>query len=460
MSPMEINEKKVVVVGLAKTGRAAARFLREQGAVVTVTDTRSSDDLSAEIREMESLGVTVAAGGHPPQVWEGAELAVTSPGVAWDAPVLVEARERNIEVISELELAFRYIKGVVLAVTGTNGKSTTTALLAHLLERCGLRVTVGGNLGTPLIELLAEDSVETHHVVECSSFQLEGTTTFRPHVAVLLNLTPDHLDRHGDFDTYLEAKAKIFAQQTDADFAVLNADDPEVLRSAIGARARVVPFRREGTASGGLWVEGQHVRNGMMGKADAWLDVSTLPLRGPHNVENTMAACAAALAIGCPLDRIGPALEGFQPLPHRLEPLGSVKGVLFVNDSKATNVESVVRAVESFSGGVHLILGGRDKGGDWDKLRVPAAGRVRQLLLIGESAGVIAQTLDGAAPMEMAADIQEAVRVAMSRSSAGDVILLSPGCASFDMFRSFEHRGDSFREAFGALQEDQHAQAG
>ena len=449
------NDRKVAVVGLGRTGLDVTRFLRGLGARVSTTDDAPLDRIRGAIEAVESLGASFHPASQRNDLWDNAALCVSSPGVPWHAPVLEEARSRGIEVVSELELSARFVQGTLIAITGTNGKSTTTELLAHLLRSCGLPAIAGGNLGRPLCHMLEEDAASMHHVVECSSFQLQGCTAFRPHVAVFLNFSPNHLDHHASLDEYLRAKMRIFQSQGPEDYAVCNIEDPAVREHTRTLRARPIPYgvgNAARAAATGLWLQDGQIWTAFGDGPRAWLETETIPLPGAHNVENVMAAGAAALALGCPMDRLREAVTDFRALAHRQEPVAEVRGVRFVDDSKATNVEAVRTAVRAFPEGVHLILGGRDKGGDWESLRPDVQAHVRGLYLIGESAGLIAQALEGSAPMQMCGTMKDAVETAWDAANQGETVLLSPGCASFDMFRDYAHRGEVFAEAARELE--------
>jgi len=448
------EDRPVAVIGLGRTGVAAARLLRRLGARPLATDDAPDGPAAPALHVLKEAGGRFFPPDGRGALWEEADLCVASPGVPWRAPVLEEARRAGLEVISELELASRFVRGSMVAVTGTNGKSTTTALTAHLLEACGLRAPAGGNLGTPLSDLLEQDGPEVHHVVECSSFQLMGCTTFRPRVAVLLNVTPDHLDWHASMEEYVEAKRRIFLRQQAGDTAVWNARDSLVAGIVAGVRADLLPFGLSRRSSGGrpsFWVEEEALWTDLDGEARAWCPAAEVPLAGPHNLENVMASAAAAATLGCPLERLREALPSFRALPHRMERVLERRGVAFVDDSKATNVAAARCAVLSFAGGLHLVLGGRDKGGDWEGLRADLGGRVRRIYLLGEAAGLIAGALEGVAPMQTCASIEEAVSAAWAEAGPGDTVLLAPGCASQDMFRDYAERGEVFAAAARGL---------
>ncbi len=444
---MEFRGKRVTVVGLARSGVAACKALAERGARVRGTDRLPREQLRADLAGLEARGVALAIGGHRAEDFLDADLIVISPGVPSDMVLLAEARSRGIPVWAEVELASRLTPARFLGISGTNGKSTTTSLLGAMLEAARFPVVVAGNIGTALCEVVPALGPSHWVVAELSSFQLETIVSFRPHVAVLLNLAPDHLDRYAEVEEYYAAKARIFLNQTPEDFAVLNADDPPTLERARGVRSQPRLFSRLRTVGDGAFVrDGRLVvrRNGRTEKA---CGVSEIRIQGLHNLENSLAAAAAASVIGVPPSAIGDALKRFPGLPHRLELVGEAGGVRYVNDSKGTNVGAVVKSLESYAGGVILIAGGKDKGGVFAPLRPLVAARVKTLLLLGQARDTIRAQLAGACPIEEVPTLEAAVRRAAELGTPGDTVLLSPACASFDMFRDFEHRGDVFREA-------------
>ena len=448
---MEFRGKRVTVVGLARSGVAACKALADRGARVQGTDRLARETLRGDLAVLESRGVGLATGGHRAEDFLGADLIVISPGVPSDMDLLAQARARGIPVWAEVELASRLTPARFLGITGTNGKSTTTSLLGAMLEAAGFPAVVAGNIGTALCEVVTTLGPSHWVVAELSSFQLETIVAFRPHVAVLLNLAPDHLDRYANAADYYAAKARIFLNQTPEDFAVLNADDPATLEWARGLRSQTHLFSRTRTVGDGAFVRDGRLVIRREGRTEAACGVAEIRIQGLHNLENSLAAAAAAAAIGVPAAAIGDALKCFPGLPHRLELVAEAGGVRYVNDSKGTNVGAVVKSLESYAGGVILIAGGKDKGGDFAPLRPLVEARVKTLLLLGQARDAIRAQLAGACPMEEAPTLDAAVRRAAEIATAGDTVLLSPACASFDMFRDFEHRGDVFREAVLAL---------
>jgi UDP-N-acetylmuramoylalanine--D-glutamate ligase len=441
-----LRDRTVAVVGLARSGLAAARLLHAAGARVVATDLKPLEALDPEVRALGDLGVRLLTGGVHPEAVEGAALVVVSPGVPLDSPQLTPARRAGIPVIGELELAWRATEAEALAITGTNGKTTTTALTGALLSEQPRPVVVAGNIGTPLAARALQVPPEALLVLEVSSFQLEASESFHPRLAAVLNVTPDHLDRHGTFAAYLEAKARIFRHQTAADCAVLNADDEAARALAGRTRATVVWFSRRQPLAHGVFVQDAWIMARLNDHLEAICPLAEIPLRGAHNVENVLAATACALWVGLAPAAIRRAIGRFRAVPHRLEFVREVGGVHFYNDSKATNVASTLRALESFPEPIVLIAGGVGKGQDFAPLAAAARDRVRHAVVLGQDGPRLAAALEAAGvPVSRVASLRDAVVRAREHARAGDVVLLSPACASFDMFRHFEHRGDVFR---------------
>lgn len=444
--------KTVSVVGLAKSGVAAARLIRRLGGRVLASDSSPLEALPEEARGLERLGCALWAGGHPDAAFVGADLIVVSPGVPLELPALVAMRARGVPIIGELELAWRVMEADVIAITGTNGKTTTTTLTGELLRTQVRPVLVGGNIGTPLAEHALEFPGDGIVIAEVSSFQLDAVDRFRPRVGAILNITPDHLDRHGTFERYLEAKARIFANQTPTDCAVLNADDP--VTAGLGGRARghVMWFSRLTTLTHGVFIYDGWIVAKLNGSTERICPVTEITLRGQHNVENVLAATACALWTGASPSAIRRGIAAFRGVAHRIERVHDDRGVVYYNDSKGTNVDSTIKALESFSEPVILIAGGKGKGQDFGPLAEAARGRVRRAILIGQDRVRIRAALEPAGiPAEDAESMDDAVRRAREAARVGDVVLLSPACASFDMFRNFEHRGDVFKSVVRAL---------
>ena len=461
--------RRVLVVGLARSGTAAARALAERGTTVIATDRRPEGEL-AMVEDLEARGVEVRAGKDDLRLLERVDVVVASPGVPPTAPLLARADEKGIPVVGELELAFQLSRAPWVAITGTNGKSTTTALAGELFRATGRPTRVCGNIGVAATEealLAPEDGVI---VAEVSSFQLERVVSFRPHVAVLLNLTPDHLDRHGSLEVYAALKARVFARQGAGDLAVLNADDPETVgwagRFGLGAQVAYIRRGERGLATpesgplaeaiaraDGAWVDREErIVRAWEGHKDVLLPVSKLKVPGPHNVSNALAAVAATLPFAAKAKDLAKALAAFPGLAHRLEPLGEVDGIAFYNDSKATNVDSMRTALAAFPGPLVVIAGGRDKKGDWASLEALAGDRIGRLVLIGEAADTIARAWKRVRSVRAGGLDDAALQaLAAAKELGGAPVVLSPGCASFDMFRDFEDRGERFREAVAKL---------
>jgi UDP-N-acetylmuramoylalanine--D-glutamate ligase len=452
---MELKDKRVLVVGLGKSGVASALFLKARGARVTVSDAKSGDELRNEIPALLDHGITVETGGHGERTFREQDLIVVSPGVPVDAPLLQQARALGEMVIGEIELAAQFLPGPIVAITGSNGKTTTTTLTGEILTAGGLPTLVGGNIGTPAISLAERATQETAIVLEVSSFQLETIQTFRPKVAVVLNVTPDHLDRHKAFETYVNAKARIFENQRGEDFAVLNEDDATCVAMAARTRGKVFWFSRLKAVKQGAGVRDGKIlfRDGSSEKSQREIMlVSEIPLKGAHNLENVLAAVCAGALMGCVPENIRQAVRDFKAVEHRLEFVATIGGVDYYNDSKATNVDATIKALESFPANIHLILGGKDKGSDYSVLNNLLQQRVKRVYTIGAAAEKIESQI-GSAKVEIvrAATLENAVCKANAMAVAGDVVLLAPACASFDQFKSYEHRGQVFKEVVSGL---------
>ena len=442
----------VLVLGLARSGLAAARFAAARGAKVTVADRRDEAALGDSVRQARAAGATVRAGGHPPDLARQAGLVILSPGVPAAVPIVEEARRLGVPVWAEIELAFRFCRGRVLGITGSNGKSTTTSMAGTILRTAGIPGGVGGNLGVPFTELLAVDSPDALHAVELSSFQLETIETFHAAAAAILNLSPDHMDRYPTFDAYAAAKARLFTSQLPDEAAILNHDDAESQRFVPLVQGRAFRFSTRSEVDAGAFVrDGRIVLRTQGAEADV-MAAADLPVPGEHNLANAMAAALACRLCGCPPQAIAAGLRAFRSLPHRLEFVASFDGVDFYNDSKATNLDATLRALRSFPARrIHLLLGGRDKGADWESAAREIARHAHTVLLVGEATPVIGAALGAAIATRECGTIGAAVRVAFDLAAPGDVVLLAPGCASFDQYRNFEERGLDFRGAVEAL---------
>jgi UDP-N-acetylmuramoylalanine--D-glutamate ligase len=442
---------RVLVVGLGRSGVGAAKVLAPVAARVIASDEKRLEELDPAARQLGDLGVEVRGGEQRPALLERVDLLIRSPGVPWAAPLVAAAREAGIEVIGELELAYRLLAtDRVVAVTGSNGKSTTTALLGEIFRRAREEVVVAGNIGVALTAVVAELEPTTTVVAEVSSFQLEDVATFKPHVGVLLNLAPDHLDRHGSPAAYYRTKWRLFENQDAGDYAVLNADDAPSAESD-KLRAAVLLFGERAAPGPGVWLEDGDVKYVVRGRRGTLLAASEVRLPGPHNLSNAMAAACASLAVDVPAAAVAEALATFEGLPHRLEFAREVAGVRYVNDSKATNVASALAALASFDGPVVLIAGGKSKGEDYAALASAARGKVRAAILYGAAQEELAAAFAGVVPLERAATVEEAVAKAAAAARPGDTVLLSPACTSWDQYRDFEERGDDFKRAVADL---------
>ena len=441
---VELKGKRVLVVGLARTGMATSLFCAERGARVSATDTRSENELREAVAKLRAAGVHCELGGHADALFLAQDLIVPSPGVPADEPRLLAARAAGILIWSEIELASRFLRGKLIGITGANGKTTVTSLVAHILRSAGFSTISAGNIGTPLISCVDESRDATVTVAELSSFQLELTETFRPNIAVFLNLTPDHLDRHHTMEAYGAAKAKIFANQTERDAAVLNADDALTTPYA-PPLPRVYWFsRKQRVAQGAFVKDGQIIFRGD-GEERAILRVEDIPLVGAHNVENVLASVCAAKLAGADVRHIADAIRNFAGVEHRLEFVAEIGGVRYYNDSKATNVDAAQKALQSFPGRVLIILGGKDKAGDYAALREDLHQRATLALLIGSAAEKIAGQISSSVATERAETLDRALELAAQAARPGDIVLLAPACASFDQFENYEHRGRVFR---------------
>jgi UDP-N-acetylmuramoylalanine--D-glutamate ligase len=453
---MDLRRKRLLVVGLARTGIAAARFLHRHGAFVRATDQAAETRLGPELAELRAMGIALELGGHSAGVFADAEMIVLSPGVPHTLPTLQAARRRGIPVIGETELAARFIRQPIVAVTGTNGKTTTTELVGAMLAASGRRVFVGGNIGRPLIGYVDAGMEAEIVVAEVSSFQLDTIETFRPAVGVLLNISADHLDRYPDFAAYAASKMRLFANQEPQDVAILNAGDPLIAAQAGAVRARKLFFNSPDPGPGAR-LDGRRLTLRRPGRATVALDLARFRLRGAHNAENAAAAALAALAAGASPAGIQSALDAFTPGAHRLETVAVIDGVEYVNDSKATNVDAVRRALECFAAPVVLIMGGVDKGGDFGLLRDEVRRRGRGLVLLGAGREALRAALGGLVPTREADSMPAAVQAARALAVDGGAVLLAPGCASFDLYANYQERGEDFRRAVLALRPGRNA---
>lgn len=448
---MDLKNKKVLVVGLARSGRAASEFLARQGARVTANDASAHAVPAAEIEALKRTGINVVAGEHPEELFLSSDVIVVSPGVPLSIESLRRARQAGVRIIGEVELASWFLKGKLVGVTGSNGKTTTTTLIGELLSEGGISTAVGGNIGTPLISLVEASRAGGITVAELSSFQLEAIERFRAHVAVLTNVTPDHLDRYDSFASYARAKERIFENQTADDLAVLNADDPVAMEMRPRIRSRVRLFSSKKQLEEGIFVRDSAIVSRKSGEENALVQKAGIKLLGEHNLQNVMAALAVGLECGVAVESLRSTISRFQGVEHRLEPVTTIHGVRFFNDSKATNVDAAEKAILSFSGRLILILGGKDKDGDFTVLAPLIRERVDHVLLIGAASDKIARQLQGVCPMTRCASMRDAVRIGFRFGRPGSTVLLAPACASFDMFDNYEHRGRIFKQEALAL---------
>ena len=448
---IELRNKRVLVVGLARTGVATALFCATRGAHVTATDTRTEKELGDTITALRKAGVALELGGHRQELILDADLIIPSPGVPADASLLQFARSKGVTIWSEIELAYRFLKGRLIGITGSNGKTTTTSLIEHILRSAGFSTILAGNIGTPLISCVERFSEKTVAVAELSSFQLELIEKFRPSISVFLNLTPDHLDRHHTLESYGAAKARIFENQTESDSAVLNADDPGTTPYA-PAKPQLFWFSRKQRVAQGAFVKESEILFRREGAEEAILKLSDIPLVGAHNVENVLAATAATRLAGAEPAAIAKGVRSFAGVEHRLEFVAEIGGVRFYNDSKATNVDATLKALDAFAGRILIILGGKDKGSDYTVLQAPLREKAILALLVGAAADKIEKQIAGSVAIEQAGTLERAVETAAHAARAGDVVLLAPACASFDQFQNYEHRGRVFKELVHQLE--------
>jgi len=456
---MDVKGKRVLVVGLGKSGIASALFLADRGARVAVSDTKSEEELHHEIPQLLDRGIGVEAGYHGERTFKEQELIVISPGVPSDVPQLEQARQAGIPVIGEVELAARYLKGKIVAITGSNGKTTTTTLAGEIIIASGQKTLVGGNIGTPAISFVETATDDTWIVLEVSSFQLETIETFHPKIAVVLNVTPDHLDRHHTFANYAAAKARIFENQTGDDFAVLNADDATCVAMADKTKAAVSWFSRQHLVERGAYVRGDDIVWRDAGREQLIMPVTEIGLKGAHNVENVLAGICAGMLAGVDPPDIRRVVANFKAVEHRLEYVATIRGVEYYNDSKATNVDAAIKALESFAGGIHLILGGKDKGSDYSVLNSLLEQRVKRVYTIGAAAAKIESQIKGTKVVS-SGTLDQAVRRASEAATPGDTVLLAPACASFDQFISYEHRGRVFKDLVRQIESRELQQTG
>lgn len=452
-APIELKNKRVLVVGMARTGVATALFCAAHGAAVTVSESRNEADPGISTDVLDGAGAVLELGGHQEKTFLQQDLIIPSPGVPADFPLLLAARKKGVPIWSEVELAYRFLRGRLIGITGSNGKTTTTSLVDHILKTASFPTLLAGNIGTPLISCVERTSHETIAVVELSSFQLELTDTFRPDISVFLNLTPDHLDRHGSMQAYGAAKAQIFTNQTEQDAAILNADDAATTPYA-PTRPRLFWFSRKQRVVQGTFLRGDEIVYREDGKEESVLSRKDIPLVGDHNLENVLAAVAVARIAGASAHAIAEGVRSFKGVEHRLEFVAEISGVRYYNDSKATNVDATLKALDAFPGRILVILGGKDKGSDYKLLQKSLREKAILALLIGAAAEKIESQISGSVAIERAGTLERAVQIASSAARAGDIVLLAPACASFDQFQNYEHRGRVFKELVHQLAQD------
>jgi UDP-N-acetylmuramoylalanine--D-glutamate ligase len=451
---MSYKGKTVLVVGAARSGLAAARFLLALGARVILTDTKGEDlfvSTIAPLREIKPGELVLELGGHRKESFHSCDFVVVSPGVPLALPDFDLSRRAGIPILAEVELASRHLQGKIIGITGSNGKTTTTALVFELLTGAGLKAHLAGNIGTPLIEFAPESTSDDLFAVELSSFQLEGIDRFRPAIGSILNLTPDHMDRYAGFEEYIAAKQRIFMNQEPADYGVLNADDPRTAAMASNITARPMLFSRLNPITSGAFVRNGRVIFRGEGHETDLFDTNAISLKGGHNLENVLAACTMAILAGAAPQSLEESVRKFKGVEHRIEWVAEIDGVQYYNDSKATNVDATIKALEAFPGDIILIAGGRDKAGDFTVLNSLVREKVKHLVVIGEAAGKIRAALSAATDVSQAQSMAEAVSICRQKATPGGVVLLAPACASFDMFQNYEHRGRVFKDAVRAL---------
>ena len=454
---IELQGKRILVVGLARTGVATALFCVKRGAVVTATESRQQTEIGEPVAELLAAGVILELGGHQEKTFLQQDLIIPSPGVPADSPLLQAARTRNVTIWSEIELAYRFLNGRLIGITGSNGKTTTTSLIEHILKTAGVPTILAGNIGTPLISCVERTTAETVTVAELSSFQLELIETFRPNISVFLNLTPDHLDRHHTLEAYAAAKARIFENQTASDAAILNADDPATTQLA-PSRPKMFWFSRRQRVTQGAFLRGEDIVFRREGEEETLLKTGDMSLAGGHNVENVLAAVAASRLAGASPSAIAHGVRSFAGVEHRLEFVAEIGGVRYYDDSKATNVDATLKALDAFPGRILIVLGGKDKGSDYTVLQGPLREKALLALLIGAAAEKIEKQIAGSVAIERAETLERAVETAYRAARPGDVVLLAPACASFDQFKNYEHRGKVFKALVHDL--ELHAPAG
>jgi UDP-N-acetylmuramoylalanine--D-glutamate ligase len=443
---LNFRGKKIAVLGLARSGIAAAKLAAKMGAKIILSDSKTKVELGDKLKEIKNKNIEIETGGHSEKILKGTDLIILSPGIEPDIPVLKKATLKGIPVLSEVEIAWQLLKTPLIAITGTNGKTTTTTLIGEIIKNSGREVQVAGNIGTPLTSIVGKISSRGIVVAEISSFQLETIDKFKPWISLILNITPDHLDRYPNMNEYIKAKERVFENQDAENFLILNADDPLASSMAGKAKCRVVFFSRRKKLKQGIFVKDNNIISLLDDKPQFSCPVDSIKLPGPHNLENVLAAVAAALLSGVVHKAIKKTISSFNGVEHRLELIGEIEGVKFFNDSKATNVDSTLKALESFQQPIILIAGGRDKGSPYLPLKDLVAQKVKALVLLGEAAGKIKRELENYSRVYMVRDLKDAVQTSARLAVKGDIVLLSPACSSYDMFKNYEQRGREFKK--------------
>lgn len=437
---MKLNNKRFLIVGLGKTGIETLKFLKSKGGLVRATDISALEQLSEEVKELIDAGYEIETGSHSEENLVWADVVIPSPGVSFNTPFIQKAIELEKEVISEIELAYRFLKKPIIAVTGSNGKTTTTSIIAQILKRNGKNIFLGGNIGTPLITIAEKDGNLDYLVLELSSFQLQGTKNFKPFIALLLNISPNHLDHHSNFDEYFYSKMKIFSNQTENEWAILNLNDKKIKEFSKNLEAKKIGFGNNSSQ------DEITLRNDEVYFRNEVYNLKGIKLIGKHNLENAMYAIAATKILGCEKDKTVEAIVNFNPLPHRIEYIGTINGVKIYNDSKSTSPGATLKALESLNQPIILLAGGKDKGISYEILRDTINKKVKHLILFGESKLRMKKQVAKCVPATLADSLEEAVKSALSNSKENDSLLFSPACSSFDMFKSYEERGREFKK--------------
>ncbi len=448
-----VKNRKIGVIGMARSGMAAARLIRKMGGIPFVSDIKPAEQLTEQIHELKTFGIEYEVGGHSDRVLESAFI-ILSPGIPQNVDIIKRVREKGIPVFSEIELASWFCKGEIIAITGSNGKTTTTSLMGAILSEAGIENKVCGNIGDPFSDAVLDISHDGIAVVEVSNFQLELIEEFSPRISMILNITPDHLDRYEGFEDYKKAKYRIAENQGDEDYLILNADDIVIEKNHINTNARKIHFSASRELPAGVFKRGESLVGLVGGNEFELININEIRIPGPHNLQNSAAASLAGLLIGLTPDIIAWALRKFPGVEHRLEDVATVAGIRFVNDSKATNVDSVCYALKSFDLPITLIAGGRDKGGDFDPIIECGKGKIKEIILLGEAKEKMFESLGRAYPIQFASDMKDAVKRAFDTASPGEMVLLSPACASFDMYLSFEERGKDYKNEVNALSDN------